>query len=415
MINWIDSLIENTVQCWGCDLFDRLFSVVSIAAGYMYQQVTFVAFALFIALFIAFLFNAVFKNIKDGGKDPLYTKSVLRIIINALVVLSLLFVGVGVPRAVTQFTVEPATTLVLAYSTALTKSANTSGAENITYTPRQLDEDEARQLNEKGIFRTQLRDTIITLMKNTTVQFQSYMKVGVAIVNAAFRWKEMLGIGAIVKHFAMMMIGVFLIYGFFKIFINFCFIFADVLVAMALFAFMFPISLMLMIFDGAEHVPDVVKNINKNVSKDQIKKMINAIVSMGACILTYTIMVLIVTNFFTDASPEQLLTSITNGNIFELDINDSNLEALSLVSCTVLVYVLIYIYKQIPQITKMILETFGVSEEHKTGDALAAGAMTLTKSAVGVAKNVVKVPVNKFLERTGLAKEKTESTEKTEK
>lgn len=417
MINWIDSLIESTVQCWGCEIFDRLFSVVSIAAGHMYKQVTIVALALFIALFITFLFNAVFKNIKDGGKDPLYTKSVLKVIINALIVLSLLLFGIEVPRAVTRVTIEPAASLVSAYSEALIHGANTSGNETVTYTPRQLDEDEARQLDENGIFRPQLRDTIITLMKSTTGQFQSYMKVGVAVVNAAFTWKALLGIGAIIKHLGMLMIGVFLIYGFFKLFINFCFVFADVLVAMALFAFIFPISLMLMIFDGVEHVPEVVKNINKNVSKDQIKKMINAIVAMGSCVLTYTIIVLIVIKFFTnpDVTDEQILASITSGQIFDLDINDSNLAALSLASCTVLIYVLIYIYKQIPQITKMILETFGVSDEHKTGDALAAGTMALTKSAVGVAKNVVKVPVNKFLERTGLAKEKTESTEKTEK
>ena len=88
--------------------------------------------------------------------------------------------------------------------------------------------------------------------------------------------------------------------------------------------------------------------------------------------ITYTVIMLIIANFFTatDADINDLMTAITSGTIFEFDLNTENLEAMTLMSCTVLMYVLNYIYSQVPQISKMILSAFNVEEKKGVGEKL---------------------------------------------
>lgn len=388
MTNIINSFIDNSVQCWGCGVFDRLFQIVSTAATQMYEQLTFLAMIIFVALFTALIVNAVYQNIKSGGNDPFYKKSILKVFINAIVVLGLLGAGVAVPKMVTRVTIEPAALVALTYTQALTQQDMDTVEEKVTYQPMEMADD--------GFFRPQLRDTIIMLMKTTITQFQSYMKLGVAIMDSAFTWKALLGIGALIKHIGLFFIGLYLFYGFFKLFVRFCFYFVDIIVAMAFFAFFFPMSLMMLAFDGAEHIPDVVKNVSKHISKDQIKKLINAIVALASCVLTYTIIMMVIAKFFSDPDETNvaLMEKIMSGEVFEADLNDENLEALTLMSVTVLVYVLNFIYKQIPQITSMILGVFGVSAENQLSEKMADDALTLSKNVINTAVSVGKTIIN---------------------
>lgn len=388
MTSIINSFIDNSVQCWGCGVFDRLFQIVSTAATQMYEQLTFLAMITFVALFTALIVNAVYQNLKSGGNDPFYKKSILKVFINAIVVLGLLGAGVAVPKMVTRVTIEPAALVALTYTQALTQQDMDTVEEKVTYQPIEMADD--------GFFRPQLRDTIIMLMKTTITQFQSYMKLGVAIMDSAFTWKALLGIGALIKHIGLFFIGLYLFYGFFKLFVRFCFYFVDIIVAMAFFAFFFPMSLMLLAFDGAEHIPDVVKNVSKHISKDQIKKLINAIVALASCVLTYTIIMMVIAKFFSDPDETNvaLMEKIMSGEVFEADLNDENLEALTLMSVTVLVYVLNFIYKQIPQITSMILGVFGVSAENQLSEKMADDALTLSKNVINTAVSVGKTIIN---------------------
>ncbi len=388
MTEIINSFIDNTVQCWGCGVFDRLFQVVSTAAAELYTQMSNLAFIVFFALFSAFVVNAIYQNLKGGAKDPFYEKSIRKVLINSIVVLSLLGIGVAVPKLVTRVTAEPAATAALVYTQALVRHNTDEVNEKVTYQPIEMSDD--------GLFRPQLRDTIINLMKTTITQFQSYMKLGVAVMDSAFTWKALLGIGALIKHIGLFFIGLYLFYGFFKLFIRFCFYFVDIIVAMAFFAFFFPFSLMLMAFDGAEHTPDVVKNVSKHISKDQIKKLINAIVALGSCVLTYTIIMMVIAKFFSDPDETNaaLMNKISSGKVFEADLSDDNLEALTLMSVTVLVYVLNFIYKQIPQISKMILGTFGVSPENQLSEKMADDALTLSKNVIDTAVKIGKTVIS---------------------
>ena len=388
MTDIINSFIDSTVQCWGCGVFDRLFQVVSTTAAELYTQMTQLAFIAFLALFIAFFVNAIYQNLKGGGTDPFYKKSIQKVFINSIVVLSLLGMGVAIPKLVTRVTFEPAATVALTYTQALIKHDIEDVEEKVTYQPMEM--------SDNGLYRPQLRDTIIKLMKTTITQFQSYMKLGVAVMDSAFTWEALLGIGALIKHIALFFIGLYLFYGFFKLFIRFCFYFVDIIVAMAFFAFFFPMSLMLRAFDGAEHIPKVVENVRSHISKDQIKKLINAIVALASCVLTYTIIMMIIAKFFSDPDETNaaLMDKILSGQVFEADLSDDNLEALTLMSVTVLVYVLNFIYKQIPQISKMVLGIFGVGEENQLSEKMADDALTLSKNIINTAVNVGKTIIN---------------------
>ena len=86
----VNSFVESTVQCWGCEVFDRLFQIVSNAAAAVYDKFVIFCAILFCVLFAFYLINAVWKNFKGGITDPLYQKSLKPLFINSLVSLTFL-------------------------------------------------------------------------------------------------------------------------------------------------------------------------------------------------------------------------------------------------------------------------------------------------------------------------------------
>ena len=106
-------------------------------------------------------------------------------------------------------------------------------------------------------------------------------------------------------------------------------------------------------------------------------------------------MVLIATFFAAHGtSSADLMKTILSGDVFSADLSDDNLAALTLGGCIVFIYVLNFIQAQIPNVTKMVMETFGVSENHKLGDQLADDAATLTKRVVETATATIKTIIN---------------------
>lgn len=382
MNNWMNSLVDSSVQCWGCLVFDRLFQIVSSAAGAVYKQFAIFCVILFCILFAFFVINAVWQNMKGGMKDPWYQKSIKPVFINAIVALTLLSMGVVLPRFITTITFEPAAQIALTYTQSMLQTDNQIVNEKVSYQPMPMADD--------GFYRPQLRDTIILLMKTTITQFQSYMKLGVAVMDSAFTWKAILGIGALLKHIILFAIGLYLFYGFFKLFVRFCFYFADIIIAMTFFAFFFPLSLVLVSFKGADNVPGWMSGLGKSLGTEQFKKLINAIISLAAAVLTYTVIMVIIAKFFSapGTSATELMQLITSGNVFAADLSDDNLASLTLASSVVLVYVLNFIYGQIPKVTEMVLGAFDVKEENKLNEQLANDAMRLTTTVVQTAKKV---------------------------
>lgn len=383
MNGFMNSLVDNTVQCWGCPVFDRLFQIVSNAAAAVYDQFVIFCAILFCVLFAFYVVNAVWKNMKDNISDPFYQKSIKPVFINSIVALIFLSMGVMLPRFITRITFEPVADITLIYTQSMLKTDSSVVAEKVTYQPEEMPDD--------GFYRPELRDKIIMLMKTTITQFQSYMKLGIAVMDKAFSLEALLGIGSLIKHIILFFIGLYLFYGFFKLFIRFCFYFADIIVAMTFFAFFFPLSLILVAFKGG-NAPAWISSLGKNVGTGQFKKLINSIIALASAVLTYTVIMVIIAKFFSapGQSAAEIMELITTGQVFEGDLSGDNLAAMTLGGCIILVYVLNFIYAQIPQVTSMVLDSFGVSAENKLSEQLADDAMKLTTNIVNAAKNIGK-------------------------
>ena len=387
MNGWMNSLVDTSVQCWGCAVFDRLFQVVSYAAGAVYKQFTIFCVILFCVFFAFFIINAVWQNIRGGMRDPWYSKSVRPVIINSLVALSLLSLGVMVPRFMTQITFEPATEIAIGYTQTMLQTDTETVNEKVTYQPMKMD--------DTGFYRPEMRDKSILLMTTTITQFQTFIKLGIAVMDKAFTWKALLGIGALVKHIIIFFVGLYLAYGFFKLFCRFCFYFADIIIAMTFFAFFFPLSLMLVSFKGASDVPSWMSKIGSSLGVGQFKNLMNAIIALASAVLTYTVIMVLIATFFAahGTTSADLMQVILSGDVFSADLSDDNLAELGIASSVVLIYVLNFIQAQIPKVTGMVLDTFGVSEDHKLGDQLANDAETLTRRVVETAAKTVKTIV----------------------
>ena len=378
----MNSLVDTSVQCWGCPVFDRLFQIVSNAAAAVYDQFVIFCAILFCVLFAFYVVNAVWKNMRGGVTDPFYQKSLKPVIINSLVSLAFLSMGVFLPRFITTVTFEPVANITLIYTHSMLQTDIDTVNEKVTYVPTDMSDD--------GFFRPELRDSIIMLMKTTITQFQSYMKLGIAVMDKAFSLNALLGIGSLIKHIILFFIGLYLFYGFFKLFVRFCFYFADIIVAMTFFFFFFPLSLILVAFKGADNVPNWISGLGIKFGTGEFKNLINAIIALAAAVLTYTVIMAIIAKFF--AAPGQsasdIMELITSGNIFAGDLSDDNLAAMTIGGCVILVYVLNFIYGQIPQVTSMVLDSFGVSAKNDLSEQLANDAMKLTTNIVDTAKKI---------------------------
>lgn len=388
MNNVLNSFVDDAVQCWGCALFDRLFQIVSTAAAQFYDYFSKLCMILFLAMFTVFMLNAIWQNFKNQFPDPWYKKSIQKVFINSLVAISLMGAGVAIPRLITTITFEPVAQITLTYTQSMIKLDSDIVNQTVTYTPVKMSDD--------GFYRPELRDKIIMLMKTTITQFQAYIKLGIAVMENAFSWNALLGIGNLIKHIILFFIGLYLAWGFFKLFFRYCCYFADAIVAMAFFAFFFPLSLATIAFKGADSVPGFINKIGNGVGINQIKNLVSSIVTLGAVIITYTVIMVIIAKFFSapDASVAPLMDAITTGEIYAKDLNTENLQAMTLMSCIALMYVLNYIYKQIPQITKMILSAFHVEEKKDYGETLANDMMQLTKDIFDTTVKVGKIIID---------------------
>lgn len=384
----LNPLVDNAVLCWGCPVFDRLFQVVSYSAAAVYDKLTIFCAILFCVLLAFFIMNAVWKNIKGNISDPWYKKSIQPVIINSLVALTLLGMGVTFPRFITSITFEPVTDIALIYTQTMLETTPETVNEKVSYTPQEISSD--------GFYRPELRDKIILLMKTTITQFQSYIKLGIAVMDKAFSYQALLGVGALIKHITLFFIGLYLAYGFFKLFLRFCFYFADIIVAMTFFAFFFPLSLILIAFKGAD-APSWISALGKNIGTAQLKKLINAIITLAAAVLTYTVIMTIIAKFFSapGQSTEEIMTMILSGDIYADALSSDNLASITLIGSVILLYIVNFLYSQIPQVTSMVLSTFGVSQEKELSEKLANTVMQLTSNAVGYATAVGKTILNK--------------------
>lgn len=388
MNEFMSNLVDNAVQCWGCPVFDNLFMVVSNAGSAAYSKLAQISFAIFAVIFVFYVVWAVWQHVnpkKPDTSDKMYMKTVGRVVINSLFALTLLGMGIAVPRFVSKITFEPVADIALVYTHTMLNTSETQVNQKVSYVPKNM--------NNNGIYTNELKNKVLALMKTTITQFQSYMKFGIAVIDQAFTWTNIRTVGGLTGHFLMLCIGIYLFYGFFKLFLRYCFYFVDVIIAMAMFAFFFPIALMLFSFRGASG-PGWLSGLGKGLGTNQIKTLINAIITLVSVIITYTVMTMIISRFFVDSNEEDLMNTITSGEIFSYDLSDDKAATVTLGGAIVLVFVLNYLYEQIPNVTKMILSVFNVSEQNKESESLANDASKLFSLTTAGAKTIASIVAN---------------------
>ena len=376
---------NSVIQCWNCPVFDRLFQAISAAAASVYDTFAYICMIVFCVLMAFYIISAVWDNVnpKSGNSsDPFLTKSLQPVFINSLIALIFLGMGVMLPRFVTSVTFEPVAKVTLIYTQSVTQFADVDVDKVVSYNPEPMPDD--------GFYRPQLRDTIVQLMKTTTGQFQNYLNFSIAIMERAFEWKALLGVGALVRHILVFMIGAFLFYSFFKFFVKFCFYFVDVIIAMTLFAFFFPLSLVLTPFKGAKGAPKWFSSLGKNVGTDQFKNVINSVIGLASAVLTYSVILAIIAKYFAAQGVDsgELTQMILTGDVFKEDISMDNIETLTLGGAVILAYVINYLWNQVPQVTGMVMSALNVSPKNATGEKLANDAMNLASAALDTVRRV---------------------------
>lgn len=378
-----NTLIDQGTQCWACPLFDRLFEIISNTAAALYEQIAMFGVIIFCALFAFYVLNAFWQNIKSNMKGSFFQDSIKPVLIKSLFVLSLLGLGLTVPRFISKITFEPAAIITLEYSKAMLPDGY------------QIPDDyPAIKLDNNGFFNPELRDTIIKLLQTSVTNFQVFIKVGVAIIDSAFSIPTIFNLSFLLKRILVFFVGLFLTFYFVQWFIKYSFCFMDIIVAMAMFAFFFPLSLVFFIFNGASSLPDWMNNLGKNLSGAQIKKLINAIVSVAATILTYTVIILIIRGYLNGHGIN--IDSIQNNteSIFDFNLDNPSAIQVTFFGTIVLVFVIQYLVKKIPDVTKEIMNTFGVKQETALSEEMGKNAWALTNIVANQTKQLVKNIVN---------------------
>jgi hypothetical protein len=281
-------------------------------------------------------------------------------------------------------TMEPVAEVTLVYTQAMLNTTPEEVYTKVPYDPKPMPKD--------GFYRSELRDTVIELMRTSITQFQSMIKLGMAVMDGAFSWSAITSIGSLVKHAVMFFLGLMLAWGFFKLFIKFLFYFVDVIVNLTLFAFFFPISLVFFIFKESA-AADWVKELGKNMAPKMLKNALNSIVTLATVVITYIVIMVLIARFFSsnEIGSDELARQIISGDIYNGMISDDNLAALTLGGIVVLYYVVQFLADQIPEVAKRVTAAFGMEPpKAELGDTMGEGAMTLTKDAWNSVKSAGK-------------------------
>ena len=168
----------------------------------------------------------------------------------------------------------------------------------------------------------------------------------------------------------------------------------DIIFAMAMFAFFFPLSVVLFIFRGASDAPGWKKNLGSNLGGGQIKTLINAIVSVASTILTYTVIMLIIRGFLNSNGVDADSIRNSSESLFDFDLENSSAAQMTFAGAIVLVYVINYIANQVPKVTEKILSVFNVKQENGLSEEMGKNVLQLTNIVADKTKEFVKTIIN---------------------
>ncbi|MDR2770307.1 MAG: hypothetical protein LBB08_02550 [Rickettsiales bacterium] len=393
------------VQCWGCGIFDRMFISVSSAAASVYSEM--VPWAMFVlgAFWIFYIFWIVALNLQGKSeKDWNYTEALRPVLINTIAVCALLGLGLALPRFASRLTFEPVADITNAYAELVLQTDSETVDDKVRY--------EALPMPDDGFFRSELRDKIIRLMRTSTTQFQSMIRLGLSVAENAFTSGALVGgavgaaagiivgnpaagavigtmagsggLGNLFKHILMFAMGVFLAFQFLRLFVKYCFYFIDVVVNLAMFAFFFPFMMVFFVFAHAPSAAEWVKKMGSAFS-GRAKAVFESIVALAVAVVTYTIIMVLVAKFFASDgfSSNVIAQHVIDGTIGPQHLGDENLTNLTLMGCIVIGFLVNYLADKIPEVGRQIFGAFGLSA------AAAANGEAVGNMVEGGVKNIV--------------------------
>jgi len=384
MAMFFEPIVDKSVQCWGCGVFDALFQVVSAAGAALYNYMAMLSVIL-LAVFIAFyILYSVWKNLYANVDDFTYQKYLRPVLINSLVVLALLSMGVVFPRFVTRITMEPVAEVTLVYAHSMLGNTPEAVAEKVPYEPKPMD--------ESGFYRPELRNLIIQLIQTSTTQFQAMIKMGMYIMDGAISWRALLSPASLIKHIMMFFMGLAVVLGFFRLFIKFCFYFVDVIIALSMFAFFFPLGLVLFIFKDSQSA-DWVKKPAAAIAPKMLKGVIGSIVTLATVTVTYVVILVLIARFFAGMGSDgtEIAAAAMSGELYSGMITTDNLAAMNLASIIVLIYVIMFLAGRIDEVAKEIIKAFGVDAQTKLDGSVGAA---IGDDVVKVGKNIANLGAN---------------------
>ncbi len=390
--------IDTGTQCWACPLFDKLFAIVSNTTGAMYERLTFFCVLIFSVLFAFYVLNAFWQNLKSGMSDNFFQQSIKPVLINSVLALSLLALGLNVPKIISQITFEPVATITLEYSKIMLP-------DDIKTTNKY----QPTELKDTGFFNVELRDTILQILQNSVTGFQVFIKFGVAVIDSAFSFPKKLDFSLLIKRFLVVIVGLYLTYYFAKFFIQYSICFLDIIVAMALFAFFFPFSLVFFIFRNAKDVPSWMKNLGDNLQKN-IKSLINAIVSVVGAILTYTVILLIIRGYLNGNEINTDSVENVSESLFNFNIDNPSAIQVTFFGIIALVFIIKYLANKKLDVTKEIFSAFGVQANDSLSKEMGKNVFELTNIVAQQTKQVVKNIINPEAKKED-TKQKTDTKE----
>ena len=142
------------------------------------------------------------------------------------------------------------------------------------------------------------------------------------------------------------------------------------------------------------YVPGWMQNLGGDLGAGQIKRLINAIVSVASTILTYTIMMLIIRGFLDANGIDVNSIQNTSESLFDFDLENSSAMQITFAGSIVLVYVVNYIADETKNITSKILSIFNVKQEDKISTEMGENVFQLTKTVADQTKKLAQTIIN---------------------
>ncbi|MCL2629880.1 MAG: hypothetical protein FWD33_04340 [Alphaproteobacteria bacterium] len=342
-------LTRHLVQCWACPVFDQTLITVSAAAAGAYEKLAQFALILLSAFIAFYTLYIVFTRLSQSGEDPLYTKTIKPVLINSMVIVSLIAMGPFVPRMVTRLTLEPTAMFAQGIASVITPIDS-----NIEYTPMPMSQD--------GFYTPEFKNRVIAIMLTTTTAFQNFIMFGLKMIEHSLDLKKLFTwnvIGALMETLFMFLLGLVIVYGFARLFLKFLFYFVDTIIALTLFAFMFPIMLVAFVMRHSE-APSWVTTMG-GMSETLFKRAAGSVITLGSAVILYVVIISVISGFLDGAMNGDLTRAITNGDFSNIDFQMPEILR-SAAGIGILLLVMGFITGKMQMISDEIKSAFGINE-----------------------------------------------------